>query len=111
MRFSLLSDAAAQIELGKRIDIKRRENSLSIENLSEKSGVSISTISRMIDTTSSPSLLNFIKVLRALGEIDKLNTLLEPDTTFRPSTGVVTEPKKRIFKSKKATPIQWGDEG
>lgn len=110
MRFSLLSDTAIQIELGKRIDIKRRENGLSLEDLRNKSGVSISTLTRMIDASSSITLLNLIKVLRALGELDNLGSMLEPDNTFRPSAINVTEPKKRIFKSNKATAIQWGDE-
>ncbi|MDD5716887.1 MAG: helix-turn-helix transcriptional regulator [Sulfuricurvum sp.] len=110
MRFSLLSDTAIQIELGKRVDIKRRENGLSLEDLRDKSGVSISTITRMVEGKSSPSLINFIKVLRALGELDKLNILLESDNTFRPSGLNAAEPKKRIFKSKKTTAIQWGDE-
>lgn len=110
MRFSLLSDTAIQIELGKRIDIKRRENGLSLEDLHNKSGVSISTLTRMIDASSSITLLNLIKVLRALGELDKLGSMLESDNTFRPSAINVTEPKKRIFKSKKTTSIQWGDE-
>lgn len=110
MRFTLISDEQVQSELGKRIDYKRREHQLSIEELAEKSGVSISTINRMIDNSSSPSLLNFIKVLRVLGELDRLGTLLEPSDTFRPSANKNIAPKKRIFKSKKITPIRWGDE-
>lgn len=110
MRYTLISDEQIQSELGKRIDYKRREHQLSIEELAEKSGVSISTINRMIDSSSSPSLLNFIKVLRVLGELDGLATLLEPSDTFRPSTSKTIAPKKRIFKSKKTTLISWGDE-
>lgn len=109
MRFTLISDEQVQRELGKRIDYKRREHKLSIEELGKKSGVSISTINRMIEGSSSPSLLNFIRVLRVLGELDRFGTLLEPSDTFRPSASAVP-PKKRIFKTKKTTSIVWGDE-
>ena len=110
MRFTLISDDQIQCELGKRIDYARREHQLSIQELAEKSGVSTSTINRMIGGSSSPSLLNFIKVLRVLGELDRLGTLLEPKDTFRPSASNNIAPKKRIFKTKKTTPIAWGDE-
>ena len=110
MRFTLLPDDQVQRELGKQIDYKRREHQLSIEELAQKSGVSISTINRMIDGSNSPSLLNFIKILRVLGELDRMGLLLEPNDTFRPSESKITAPKKRIFKSKKTTPITWGDE-
>ena len=111
MRFSLLSDEEILIELGTRIERRRREKEFSDAELVEKSGTNIATLKRFRANKGTISLTSFIRILRGLGELDSLNALLESTHTFSPSQQIEKPLKKRIYKKKsKASTFQWGDE-
>ena len=111
MRFSLMSDDEILIEIASRMDRKRRENERDDKELVEKSGTNISTIKRFRANKGSISLTSFIRILRGLGELDSLNSLLESTQTFSPAQQVKKPLKKRIYKKQsKPSNFNWGDE-
>lgn len=109
MRLSLITDEKILAEFAKRIDLRRREKGFTEKDLGIRSGTSLSTIRRIQTSQGSVTLLNFIKVLRALDELDYINDLLSPDRTFRPSENNYEKPKKRIHKRKINTNFKWGE--
>lgn len=111
MRFSLMSDDDILIELAHRIDRTRREKEINDNELVEKSGTNISTIKRFRSNKGSISLTSFIRILRGLGELDALNSLLESTQTYSPAKQRQKPLKKRIYKKTlKPKDFKWGDE-
>lgn len=112
MRFSLMNDEEILKELAIRVDQRRREKEMSDTLLVEKSGTNIASLKRFRANKGTISLTSFIRLLRGLGELDALNTLLESTQTFSPAKEIEKSLKKRIYKKKlKASAFQWGDEG
>ncbi len=111
MRFSLLSDEEILKELAHRIERRRREKEFSDAELVEKSGTNLATLKRFRANKGTISLTSFIRILRGLGELDALNSLLESTQTFSPAQQIEKPLKKRITKKKsKPSNFQWGDE-
>lgn len=111
MRFSTMSDEQILQELARRIDLKRREKELSDNELVERSGTNIGTVSRFRANKGSISLTSFLRLLRGLDELDALGALLEP-SGYSPLQAMQKPPKKRIRKKStiKADGFKWGDE-
>lgn len=97
-------------EIGEKLKQYRIAKGLSQQELEEKSGVSVKSISRLEQGSSSVQLENFIKLLAALDLGDNINLLI-PDQTQRPSYYIVPKKPQRASKKKAATKqFHWGDE-
>jgi len=68
-------DRAVLAELGQRLRDARLERNLSQERVAEEAGIGRFTLQRM-EAGESPSLINFVRVLRALGLVDNLERVL-----------------------------------
>lgn len=77
--------------IGKLITQLRTENNLTIEELSERSGISVEKINEIENCTTTPSLGVLIKISRSLGS--RLGTLLDGQENFG---AVVTRARKGI---------------
>jgi len=73
------SDRAILEELGRRLRDARLERNLSQSQVADKAGIGRFTLQRM-ESGESTSLINFVRVLRALDLLDGLGRLLPPAT-------------------------------
>ena len=100
MAYELFTDDEIIHDLGKKLDLLRRSKEVSISELLEKSGTNHDTYDRFINAKSGISLKNFIRLLRGVGDLDKLESLLASPNDYSPL--LLHEepalPKKRIRK-------------
>lgn len=110
MDFNLLNDIEILKELGKRYEDIRLELSLSNEDVAKRGGTTTDAIYRF-KSGKSISMTNFIKIMRGLGKLDKLDKLLQEVEFSIKDLKPIKKPK-RIFKTKKTlnTDFKWGDE-
>lgn len=86
-------------QLGKRFKSYRLRNDLSQQQVAEVTGLSCPTISAFErGTTDNISFQSFIRLLRAVGELNQLNNLL-PDLPVSPSA--LLKEKRRKERSQK----------
>jgi putative transcriptional regulator len=71
------SDDVILAELGQRIARLRLNRNLKQDELALEAGISRKTLSRL-ENGHPVDTVNFIRVLRALGQLDQLDTLLPP---------------------------------
>ena len=97
-------------ELGQKIKLHRIMMEMSQQDIEDKTGVSVRSISRL-EQGKSVQLENLFKVLLALNLGDNID-LLVPDQTKRPSFYLEkSEHKnKRVRKKSEKRKFKWGDE-
>jgi transcriptional regulator with XRE-family HTH domain len=112
-----LSDGVLLEELGRRLRDARLERNLSQAEVAERAGIGRVTLQRM-EAGESPSLANFIRVLRVLGLLEGLERVLP-----RPVPSPIDELERRgrrrqragsprdTGEAKQALHWRWGDEG
>ena len=98
------------VELGKKIKTYRIMKDLSQEDLSDKTGISKRSISRL-EQGESIQMDNLFKILIALDLGDNID-LLVPDQTRRPSYYLENPDSRpqRVRKKRVKTTFKWGDE-
>ena len=98
------------VELGKKIKTYRIMKELSQEALSDKTGISKRSISRL-EQGESIQVDNLFKILIALDLGDNID-LLVPDQTRRPSYYLEYSDSgpQRVRKQRVKTTFKWGDE-
>ena len=96
--------------LGRKIKLYRVGLGMSQQDLADKTGVSVRSISRL-EQGSTIQLDNLIKILIALGLGNNID-LLVPDQTKRPSYHLANPQNKsqRVKKRKEKSTFHWGDE-
>lgn len=108
--YSLQSDQDIMKNLASRFDALRLSKEVKDEEIIEKSGVSNVTISKF-RSGKNITLKTFISLLRALGELDRLEALLPEGKEWSPLALRKPSPKKRVrSKRKKSSSFTWGDE-
>ena len=97
-------------ELGRKIKEYRIMKEMSQQDLEDKTGVSIRSISR-VERGESMQLDTLFKILLALDLGDNID-LLVPDQTKRPSyyLGKEDNKPKRVRKKTEKKTFKWGDE-
>ncbi len=110
---ALLGDAAVLTELGSRIGAARLARDLTQAELAREAGVSKRTLER-IEAGQSAQTTSFIRVLRGLGLLDRLELLLPPS---RPGpmellrrSGRTPHRASGRRPVSDAEPWRWGDE-
>lgn len=97
MDFYGMSDKAILRELGRRTRRRRLAKNLSQENLAKMAGVNRMTIVNL-EKGKTATLLTFIQVLHALGNLDGLENLL-PDPGLSPLQVAKMKGKERLRAS------------
>lgn len=72
-----LSDIEIKHQIGQKIKSERLRQNVTQENLALNSGVSLSTLKK-IENGEISSFTSFLMVIRALGLLDNIESLLEP---------------------------------
>jgi transcriptional regulator with XRE-family HTH domain len=110
------SDRAILAELGRRLRDARLERNLSQAEVAERAGIGRVTLQRM-EAGQSPSLINFVHVLRALDLLEGLGRLL-PEAMPSPIDEIERRGRRRQRAGSPRTPDaepqrgawRWGDE-
>ena len=111
MAYELNTDDEIIHDLGKKFDLLRRSKEIPISALLEKSGTNHDTYDRFVNAKSGISLKNFIRLLRGIGELNKLEKIFEIPTFYSPLQEEPTSPKKRIHKKKENhSTFVWGED-
>ena len=80
-KFPLPSPAArALTKLGRDLSLARRRRRLSQASLAERSGIGINTVRRLEKGEPTGSIEHLARVLQVLGEIERLENLLDTGT-------------------------------
>ncbi|WP_109301069.1 helix-turn-helix transcriptional regulator [Aquimarina sp. AU474] len=109
MELNNLSDEQVLIELTQRVKQRRLNINITQEELSKRAGVHVQTI-KNFESGKTTTVLTFIQILRAFGDLDALNSLL-PDPGISPIEllklkGKGRERASRSPKNQKEDP-QW----
>lgn len=109
MQYKLLGDDEIIKDIGEKIEYLRRVKGIQSKELCERGGAGYTAYRNLVNGKGGVSLRSFVELLRGLGELDRLEKLLDAGDSYAP-TGNNTPPPKRIFK--KTTPKKkiWGDE-
>ena len=74
-------------------------------------GISRKTIYNFKQGATGISLKNFIRLLRAMGEVDRLGLMFPESESYSPRDGGESELPKRVRDRQKSEgKFQWGDE-
>jgi transcriptional regulator with XRE-family HTH domain len=110
--YLVASPEAIEASLGSKLERLRLSKNINQSALAEEAGVSRRTITRL-ENGEGTSLDTFIRVLRALGIADRLETLL-PDPATRPieriRLGGRERKRARMKKGSSADAWTWGPE-
>jgi transcriptional regulator with XRE-family HTH domain len=87
-----LSDSAIAHELGQRLEQLRLEKNIDQQTLADELGITRKTYRALAH--GEGKLVNFIKAMRVLGELEQLDKLL-PATTFSPIELLKLQGKQR----------------
>lgn len=107
------SNAAILSELGTRIKRARIDRQLTQQALAAEAGVSLRTIS-VIENGGDLRLENLLRILRALGYLENLNTLL-PELAINPEDYATLGKERQRVSRRRGEPQKtgawkWGDE-
>lgn len=106
------TDEAILMEIGGRLEQLRLNNNIVREALADQSGVGRNTVERL-EMGNSVQLINFIKICRTLGVLNRFEAIL-PKPTISPVEFAKLQGKKRRRASNKRhtdnNEWTWGDE-
>jgi len=110
------SDDAVLTELGTRLSRTRLERNISQAQLAQEAGLSKNTVERL-EAGKSVKLASFIRILRALGQLEMLDRLL-PEPLPSPIQRVQLQGRRRQRATGRRerpqpgeqAPWRWGDE-
>ena len=115
-----LTDDAVLAELGFRLARARLERDLTQQQLADQAGVSVDTV-RRLERKQSITLTGLLRILRALGQLDVLDLLLQAELASpieqlerergrrRRATGARARPR-RTGSQAESGEWKWGDE-
>ena len=99
--FRFLSDSEIYEALGQAFDQTRIANDIPDKTVLAQGNVSSDALNKFRQNKGGITLLNFIKLMRGIDELDKLEALF---------ADVEKVQRQRVRKANKPKKIQWGDE-
>lgn len=75
MRMTMMSEQAIAQTIGSRVEALRVKKNINQETVAEEAGISRTTLRQLM--AGKGTLLNLIAVLRVIGELDRLSSLVE----------------------------------
>ncbi|MDA3948627.1 MAG: hypothetical protein PF508_05310 [Spirochaeta sp.] len=111
MAYTLLTDDEILADLAAKLDHLRRSKKLKDEELVAKGGTSRFVLKKFRTGTGGITLKSFVRLLRGLGELDRLEALLQLPDRYSPSGRHDTIPAQRVRDKKtEDTDFRWGDD-
>ncbi|MDH3628193.1 MAG: helix-turn-helix domain-containing protein [Acidobacteriota bacterium] len=112
VNFSLASSDQIESALARRLEAIRLSRNITQSQLAREAGVSLSTISRLVQDGKGISLDSFIRILQALKLHGHLEALL-PDPAVNPLERIKGRGKRRQRarpKTKESAEWSWGED-
>jgi len=110
MSFAFLNDEEIRGRLADQFDELRRQKGLMDSDIAARGGTTVVTISNF-RSGANINLTTLIRLLRGLGELERLESLFQGSGAWHPDPKSRPVPKKRIRRSsKRADGFKWGDE-
>ena len=109
MSFELMTDKEVVVALGQQYDKIRRYKQLQDKDILAASGTSSSVLAKFRGGKGNITLETFVKLMRAVGDIDKLETLLTLPDEYSPLEKQRDLPS-RVHKPKSKEDFAWGDD-
>lgn len=110
MSYKLLTDKEILEDIGKQLGITRSKKQIDTKSLIAKGGTNHETLSNFFNGNSDIRMTSFIRILRGLGELDKLEALFKNKEEYSPISSAKPL-KKRIHKKEKSnSDLVWGDD-
>lgn len=110
MPYILMNDAEILSDLADKFDSLRRMKEIRDQDLVRAGGTNDIAMTKFRGG-GNITLKTFIRLMRGLGELDRLEKLLELSTAYSPAGKNAAVPERRVRKKTKPTqPFAWGDE-
>ena len=111
MDYNLMTDEDIIRNLAEQVDKIRVEHHMKETEIEESAGISRKTFYNFKQGSTGISLKNFIRLLRAMGETERLKWMFPESDTYSPRNRNDAELPKRVRdKQKPDGDFQWGDE-
>lgn len=102
MSFELKTDDEILDELGRLVNLNRRLQGKSMQDIEDKGGIAQSKLSNFVNGKSGGiTLLNFIRMLRGIDKLDSLEKILEVKSLYSPSKELEQELPQKIYKKER----------
>ena len=110
MDFDMMTDHDVVVELGKKYDLLRRHKQLQDKEILSSSGTSSAVLAKFRSGKGNITLETFVKLMRAVGELQTLDKLLTVPNNYSPTADNFELPE-RIHKPKQTKPkFSWGED-
>lgn len=110
MSFTLVNDEEVLHRLAGQFDQLRRQKGLMDSEIAARGGTTVVTISNF-RSGANINLTTLIRLLRGLGELDRLESLFQGSGHWHPDPKARPAPKKRVRRSQvRPDGFKWGDE-
>lgn len=111
MDYNMVNDEDIIRELAEQVDKIRIKHHLKETKIEESAGISRKTLYNFKKGSTGTSLKNFIRLLRAMGETNRLKLMFPESESYSPIDQNEGEPPKRVRdRQKQKTDFQWGDQ-
>lgn len=111
MSYNLLTDDEILADLARKLDHLRRAKKLKDEELAAKGGTSRFVLNKFRSGTGGITLRSFIRLLRGVGELDQLESLLQEPDYYTPTGRNKEIPAQRVRDSKEdERRLPWGED-
>ena len=111
MPYSLLTDDEILADLAGKLDHIRRAKELKDEELVAKGGTSRFVLKKFRSGAGGITLKSFVRLLRGLGELDRLESLLKAPENYSPTGRHTNIPVRRVrSKKKENSGFVWGED-
>ena len=108
MSFRLMTNEQILKALGKQFEELRIHKSIQDKEIIKEGGIGKDAINKFRHHHGDINLTSLIKILRGLGELERLETIFKVYTQFSPTQQEKKQPK-RVHK-KRSNEFQWDDE-
>lgn len=110
MPYSLMTDDEILADLSERFDLLRRRKEIRDQDLVKAGGTNGIAVTKFRGG-GNITLKTFVRLLRGLGELERLENLLDSSVPYTPSGAEPKIPERRVRKkTKPAKDFRWGDE-
>ncbi|AHC15998.1 transcriptional regulator [Salinispira pacifica] len=111
MNYNLMTDEEIIRDLAGEIDRIRIGHHMKEAEIEESAGISRKTFYNFKQGSTGTSLKNLIRLLRAMGELDRLKLMFPESGSYSPRVNSEVELPKRVRdKQKTDGDFHWGDE-
>ena len=111
MSYDLKTDDEIISDLADKFDLLRRSKKIKDVDLVSMGGTNRVVLNKFRNAQGGISLKTFIRLMRGLGELDRLESLLESQVHYSPTGKAADIPAKRVRDRKNVDEgFAWGDD-